>query len=308
MDLSNQSDQSPYLNDGIDVVPPSPPSGQRDLDFNQSPYLQDYNQDFNLNSLGSPSFNGSYYSPYSNHSELSFTGEHDLNLNIFDNDNIGLGLRTEYDPQDFDAPQPSSLLIYQDNDFMPQLLSAAKSDPRGSGSPYDHSSPSSNASGNDDNGDDRRSRASSVASNHANARNASPRLEVSQTFEAMTFHSPSFNAQPLPSVSHSPAPPPQPLSPPRLMMPDDQPMDIQAPPRINAPDGEGNMGGPSFNIVPATPVGGGASVANSAFRGTLETLHQGEHHFIVVVLQMAYISCHHGRINFRFAVATVVLR
>ncbi|KAJ3563819.1 hypothetical protein NP233_g8691 [Leucocoprinus birnbaumii] len=280
MDLSNPNETSPYIND-VDVVPPSPPSGQRDLDFNQSPYLQDYNQDFGLgNSLGSPSFHdGSYYSPYSNHSELSFGGEHDVSLNVFDSD-IGLGLRTEYDPNDFDAPQSSSLLIYQDNDFMPQYstLTASKTDLRNSNSPYDYSSPSSNASGNEDQTADKRSRASSVSSNHANnnAYNASPRLDVAQSFEAMTFHSPGLTTNQLPSVSHSPAPPSQPLSPPRLVMPDDQGGDNQGPPKINAPGGDDGMGGPSFNIVPATPIGGGSSAANpSLFQGTLETLPQG---------------------------------
>ncbi|KAF5359111.1 hypothetical protein D9756_003539 [Leucocoprinus leucothites] len=280
MDPSNQSDSSPYIND-VDVVPPSPPAGQRDLEFNHSPYIQDYNQDFALgNSLGSPSFHdGSYYSPYSNHSELSFGGEHDINLSVFDNDsNLGLGLRPEYDPADFDAPQSSALLIYQDNEFMPQynMLSASKSDPRNNNAPYDYSSPSSNASGNDDHPTDRRSRASSVSSNHANTFNASPRLDVAHSFEAMTFHSPGLTTERLPSVSHSPAPPPQPMSPPRLVMPDEQLGDHQGPPKINAPEGDSGMGGPSFNIVPATPIGGGSSAANpTTFQSTLETLPQG---------------------------------
>lgn len=283
--LPTQDDSSPYINE-VDVVPPSPLlSGQRDLDFHQSPYTQEYNQDFSLaNSLGSPSFNGSYYSPYSNHSELSFgTGEHDINLNIFDNDsNIGLGLRTEYDPTEFDGPQTSSssLLMYQDNEFMPQFatLTASQSDPRNNG-PYDYSSPSSNASGNDDHPNDKRSRASSVSSSHANANTytASPRLDVAQSFENMTFHSPSWGTEPLPQPSRSPAPPTKSLSPPRLVMPDDHTGETQAPPKINAPDGDGGLGGPQFNIVPATPVGGGASVANQVpNQATLATLHQGE--------------------------------
>lgn len=279
--LSNQND-SPYINE-VDVVPPSPLSAQRDLDFNQSPYIQDYNQDFSLaNSLGSPSFNGSYYSPYSNHSELSYGGDHDINLNVFESDtNIGLGLHTEYDPTEFDGPQSSSssLLIYQDNEFMPHFstLTASKSDLRGNNAPYDYSSPSSNASGNDDHPTDQRSRASSVSSNHANTYTASPRLEVAQSFENMTFRSPHWGTEPLPQASHSPAPPSKPLSPPRLMMPDDHPGDAQVPPKINAPDGDGGLGGPQFNIVPATPVSGGASVANPVpFQPTLEALHQGK--------------------------------
>ncbi|KAF9447398.1 hypothetical protein P691DRAFT_623928, partial [Macrolepiota fuliginosa MF-IS2] len=227
------------------------------------------------NSLGSPSFNGSYYSPYSNNSELSYTGEHDINLNLFDNDsNIGLGLRTDYDPTEFDAPHGSSpsLLMYQDNEFMPQYstLTASKTDTRSNNAPYDYSSPSSNASGNDDQPADRRSRASSVSSSHAHAYSASPRLEVAQSFENMSFHSPGWGTEPLPQVSHSPAPAVKSLSPPRLLMPDDHSGDTQAPPTINAPDGDGGLGGPQFNIVPATPVGGGASVANPVpFQPTL---------------------------------------
>lgn len=282
--LSNQND-SPYINE-VDVVPPSPLSAQRDLDFRQSPYLQDYNQDFGLpNSLGSPSFspsfNGSYYSPYSDHSELSYGGEHDINLNIFDNDsNTGLGLRTEYDPTEFDGPQvtSSSLLIYNDNEFMPQystLTTTSKPDSRSGNPSYDYSSPSSNASGNED-PMDKRSRASSVSSNHANTYNASPRLDVAQSFENMSFRSPGWGTEPLPRVSPSPAPAPKPLSPPRLMMPDDHSGDGQEAPKINAPDGDGDIGGPHFNIVPATPVGGGSSVANQVpFQSSLETLHQG---------------------------------
>lgn len=281
--LSNQND-SPYINE-VDVVPPSPQSAQRDLEFRQSPYLQDYNPDFGLpNSLGSPSFspsfNGSYYSPYSDHSELSYGGEHDINLNIFDNDsNTGLGLRTEYDPTEFDGPQvtSSSLLIYNDNEFMPQystLTTASKQDSRSGNPPYDYSSPSSNASGNEDHVD-KRSRASSVSSNHANAYHPSPRLDVAQSFENMSFRSPGWGTEPLPRVSPSPAPP-KPLSPPRLMMPDDHSGDGQEAPKINAPDGDGDMGGPHFNIVPATPVGGGSSVANQVpFQSSLETLRQG---------------------------------
>ena len=196
---------SPYINE-VDVVPPSP-------------QLDSY-QDF-------PAFNDpSYYSPFSNHSELSFIGEHDLDLTVFDDP--AHTLLTDYDPADYDNPTASSLLVYQDNDYMP---------------PYNYASPSS------DNDDDKPSRASSVSYS------ASPRFDVAQSFEAMSFRSPAFPTESLP---HSP----QPLSPPRLFMPDDHLPDPQPLPKINAPDPDNGLGGLMLNIVPATPIGGGASAAN----------------------------------------------
>jgi hypothetical protein len=260
MDLS----QEEYIN--AVVVPPSPPRSAHDF---QSPYAQDYN-DLVANSIGSPSFHGSYYSPFSNHSELSFGNpEHDVNLNLIDNDPpIGLGLHTEYDPNEFDGSQtsPSSLLMYQDTEFMPQFnaLTASPSDLRGAS--YDYSSPSSNG----DPSSDRRSRASSISSNHANNNSYTPAsgLDVAQSFENLNVRSPNWSTDPLPSSKS--------MSPPRLMMPDDHSADVK-PPTINAPDGDGGVEGPQFNIVPATPVGGGASLANPiSTHPTLETLHQGE--------------------------------
>jgi len=199
---------SPYINE-VDVVPPSP-------------QLDSYHD--------LPPFNDpSYYSPFSNHSELSFIGEHDLDLAVFDDP--ARSLLTDYDPADYDNPTASSLLVYQDNDYM---------------APYNYASPSS------DNDDDRPSRASSVSYS------ASPRFDVAQSFEAMSFRSPAFPNESLP---HSP----QPLSPPRFFMPDDHLPDPQPLPKINAPDPDNGLGGGlMLNIVPATPIGSGASAANPA--------------------------------------------
>jgi hypothetical protein len=261
MDLAHDDS---YIN--AVVVPPSPPRSAHDF---QSPYPRDYN-DLVANSIGSPSFHGSYYSPFSNHSELSYGNpEHDVNLNLIDHDSpIGLGLHTEYDPNEFDGSQtsPSSLLMYQDTEFMPQFhnLTASPSDPRGVS--YDYSSPSSNG----DPSSDRRSRASSISSNHANNNSYTQPsgLDMAQSFENLNVRSPNWGTNPLPPIKS--------MSPPRLMMLDDRPADVK-PPTINAPDGDGGVDGPQFNIVPATPIGAGASVANSTpAHSTLETLHQGK--------------------------------
>ena len=240
------------------------------------------------------SYNGSYYSPYSQHSELSFSGE-DIQLQDFPN------TMNEYEPVDYDAPnQPTSLLMFtNDSDYMSPHFSPNNSSTR---SPFDHSSPSSNASGADENNlshldDIRRSRPSSVASNYPSPAlppspqpnfNPSPRL--SANFGNMSFHTPNWNTVPLPQVSpnlnaQSPLPVPKAQSPPRLLMPDEQQQQQhqqqQNVPIINAPqDDDDMMDGPQLRIVPATPVsGGGAGRANVPFQTTLSTLSQGEIHF-----------------------------
>ncbi|TFK36700.1 hypothetical protein BDQ12DRAFT_724885 [Crucibulum laeve] len=77
--------------------------------------------------------------------------------------------------------------------------------------------------------------------------------------------------------------PMKPPSPPRLMMPD------QEPPTINAPDGMGG-GGPQLHIVPATPIsGGGAGREPVPFQTRLETLHQSEY-FLLSSSIFYYIS------------------
>lgn len=137
------------------------------------------------------SYNGSYYSPYSQHSELSFSGD-DIQLQDFPNP------MNEYEPLDYDPPtdQPTSLLMFTNNsDYMSPHFS-----PNNRSTPFDHSSPSSNASGADENNithldDLRRSRPSSVASNYPSPAlpsspqptfNPSPRL--SANFEIGRAH------------------------------------------------------------------------------------------------------------------------
>jgi hypothetical protein len=146
-------------------------------------------------------------------------------------------------------------------------------------SPFDYSSPSSNAGSNHESGPEHdipRSRASSVSSlNHP-----SPRLQVAQSLEGMSFHSPHWNPTQLP-IDPSMSPPQKPQSPPQLLIPDTStagPSFSQQTPSINAPSGDGGMvsTGPQLHIVPATPVSGGGAASQSVpFQTTLGTLHQG---------------------------------
>jgi len=163
------------------------------------------------------------------------------------------------------------------------------------GSPFDHVSPVSSPGLDDNNQGDRHSRASSVASNQPSPSTqqhgtrsprptfqASPRLDVLNSFGNMSVHTPSWGTQPLPN-SHSSQigtetlPQQQkPQSPPRLTMPAGMAFasEATAVPKINAPDSKDDM---MFNIVPATPVvGGDAGVRQHApFQQTLSTLTQG---------------------------------
>ncbi|KAJ7745706.1 hypothetical protein B0H16DRAFT_1321719, partial [Mycena metata] len=150
------------------------------------------------------SHNGSSHnSPYSNHSELSFTGEPE-SFGLFEDEPAGGITVLDYDPSEYDATH-SSLLMFNDNgEYLPgaydhsQISSvpvAQGPDPRTA--PYDYSSPSSNNSGEDNNNNNtHRSRASSISSNpHISP---SPRMDVAQSFENMTFHSPNWGTDPLP--------------------------------------------------------------------------------------------------------------
>ncbi|KAJ7755467.1 hypothetical protein B0H16DRAFT_1458551 [Mycena metata] len=268
-------------------------------------YIADTDDAFQINidpleytNLGSPpfphtpSYNGSYHnSPYSNHSELSFTGEQE-SFGLFEDEPAGGISVPDYDPAEYDPPQ-SSLLMFNDNgEYLPgaydhaQLSSVPVSqrpDPRSA--PYDYSSPSSNDSGEDANNNNNnnnmnahRSRASSISSNpHISP---SPRMDVAQSFENMTFRSPNWGTDPLPRDRPTSPNMQKPQSPPRLLMPDDEHAVHGAggftPPTINAPEGDGV--GPRLHIVPATPVsGGGAGSAGAgpSFQSGLETLHQG---------------------------------
>ena len=234
------------------------------------------------------SYNGSYYSPYSQHSELSETGD-DIILQNFP------GSMNDYEPLDYDPPNqaPSLLMFTNDSDYMSPHFSPNN---RSTRSPFDHSSPSSNASGADESNiahldDPRRSRPSSVASNYPSPAipsspqpnfDPSPRLSVN--FGNMSVHTPNWSNVPLPQLSpnlnaQSPLPAHKPQSPPRLLMPDEQQQQQQQTvPIINAPHGDDDMmDGPQLCIVPATPVsGGGAGRAGVPFQTTLSTLSQGE--------------------------------
>ncbi|KAK7033471.1 hypothetical protein R3P38DRAFT_3504487 [Favolaschia claudopus] len=216
-------------------------------------YIADEGNDFRIQldsadaafNLGSPqfphtpSYNGSYHnSPYSGHSELSFSGG---DLGLFEEE---AAVVPEYDPSEYDPPQSSSLLMFNDTDY--SFSSVPVNVERGAS--YDYSSPSSTGSG------EQRSRASSIS------QSGSPRMNVAQAFDNMTFRSPNWGTDPLPRDR---PPSPHPKSPPRLM----------TAPIINAPEGDGL--GPRLHIVPATPVsGGGAASAAVPFQTSLETLRE----------------------------------
>lgn len=126
---------------------------------------------------------------------------------------------TEYNPADFDHSPSGSLLMI--NDYP---------------SYYDAPTPSEHS--------------------HSQSPHLPPAsLDVAQSFENMSFHSPGWGNAPLPESGGGGKPP----SPPRLLMPEDQTYGVP-PPTINAPDGDGSVGGPHLRIVPATPVSGGNTV------------------------------------------------
>jgi hypothetical protein len=271
-------------------VPPSPPQLESVFDY----------LDSTAPLITSPpiphtsSYNGSYYSPYSQHSELSFSGD-DIQLQDFSNS------MDDYQPLDYDAPnQPSLLMFTSDSDYMSPHFSP---NDRSTRSPFDHSSPSSNASAADENNlahldDLRRSRPSSVASNYPSPAlppspqptfHPSPRL--STNFGNMTVHTPTWNTDPLPQIAPNlnTQPVHKSQSPPRLLMPDGQQQQQQQQniPIINAPLNDDDvMDGPQLCIVPASPVGGGdVGRANVPFQNTLN---QGE--FSIFLLRSALIG------------------
>ncbi|KAF9533969.1 hypothetical protein CPB83DRAFT_417700 [Crepidotus variabilis] len=145
----------------------------------------------------------------------------------------------------------------------------------------------------------------------------SPRLDVVNSFGNMSVHTPNWGAQSLPQGGHSPNVQSQglpqgsqkPLSPPRLSMPPSMAFESEstAVPTINAPDegdghdnnGNGGLrsagngpGGPSFNIVPATPVSGGVSHARQGvqFQQSLGTLPQGKSEYTVIFIFRSHPS------------------
>lgn len=229
-------------------------------------------------------------SPFSVVSDLDYTeffpAENDNQVG----DNYGFS-HNSYSPHQYDAPNSSSLLIFEEPEYMINSEDPF-SRPYDRRSPYDHSSPSSNAGSNHgaDSGpepDITRSRASSVSS----LAHPSPRLQVAQTLESMSFHSPHWNHQPLPP-DPTMSPPHKPQSPPQLLIPDTagaSSSGFQGAPSINVPKGEGGLmpSGPQLHIVPATPVSGGGAASQSVpFSKTLQTLHQGNHLPVFVNLRM----------------------
>ncbi|KAJ7757753.1 hypothetical protein DFH07DRAFT_919579 [Mycena maculata] len=282
--MDPQHQDQDYIAD-VDFQPPSPENYHISLDPHDSA--------FEYSNLGSPpfphtpSYNGSYHnSPYSNHSELSFTGEQE-SFGLFEDEPAGGIAVPDYDPSEYDPPQ-SSLLMFNDNDYMPGPYDPAHitsvpvpggPDHRGGG-PYDYSSPSSNGGGDSGEESKRCSRASSISSNHIAP---SPRMDIAQSLGEMNFRSPNWGTEPLPGGNRPGSPHGQkPQSPPRLLMPDNTGGNSGpgfAPPTINAPEGDGGVVGPRLHIVPATPVsGGGAASTAVPFQQSLETLHQGSSH------------------------------
>ncbi|KAG6820082.1 hypothetical protein H0H93_005511 [Arthromyces matolae] len=144
MDDLHSNEGSGYIN--VDLQPPSPRDPQLTL--------------YEFNPTGSP---------FSDHSELSFT-DHQLGP-IFDS----------YDPTDFDGPHSAnSLLMFNEYE-----------------SYYRSPSPSGS-----DNNDDNRSHASSASSTHTTYH--SPNMGVAHSFEGLTFSSPHWASEQLPKA---PSPP-----------------------------------------------------------------------------------------------------
>ncbi|GLB40533.1 putative zinc finger, C2H2 type [Lyophyllum shimeji] len=192
----------------------------------QPPSPQDPQQ-LELYSDFNPDYSADYTgSPFSSHSDISFTNEQLAPL------------YEGYDPSDYDNPHSgNSLLMFDD---------AASSDYLN----Y-YRSPSPGSDVNEDN----HSRASSASSTHTTF-HSTPNMTVAHSFEGLSFNSPNWGTQALPP--HHKAP-----SPPRLLMPEQQPPII-----INAPDDQENSDmGPRLQIVPATPVSGGDGVVNISSQG-----------------------------------------
>jgi hypothetical protein len=276
-----RADSSPYLND-LDYQSTSPSNKPLDLP-GTSPF-----DSYEFNHLSpafphTPSYNGSYQnSPYSGHSELSYDPDGPEAFGLFQDDRNNVASHDEYDPSEYDPPNSSSLLMFDDqyldhnNPHVSLSVTPALFDNRSPNS-FDHSSPSSNGAG-----DEPRSRASSVSSNNPHLPASSPRLDVAHSFENLHFESPNWQPRKLPG-DRGISPPRKPQSPPQLLIPDTSPatrsLFPQEPPMINAPDGDGGFtsSGPQLHVVPATPVSGGGAASQAVpFQSTLKTLHQGK--------------------------------
>ncbi|KJA16203.1 hypothetical protein HYPSUDRAFT_207258 [Hypholoma sublateritium FD-334 SS-4] len=221
-------DGSPYITN-FDLVPPSPTRSVH----------HDYDAPFDGPPVTSPpfapphtpSYNGSYYnSPFSQHSELSFTGD-ELDYELLQG--IAHMQDIDYEPSDYDPAHPASggLLMFAGDggDYPSATLDGVASPPLGGGltadiahrgSPFDRSTPS-------DNGDDaahppfapsagapyphpyspdapgRHSRASSVASHSPSPGPAYPHHHTASGGQQQRF-SPSPSPQPSPHIAPFP--------------------------------------------------------------------------------------------------------
>lgn len=290
MELVGQ-DASPYLNEFDFNHSPSPSSAQHNISPHSYDGFDFTNQNQSPHFPHTPSYNGSFQnSPYSGHSDLSFGPGEPTDFSLFDAPPPGVQIREDYDPSEYDPPNSTGLLMFG-GEFMSDLnnqsghvsVSVTPADlDQISPHSFDYSSPSSNGGGESGGDPERRSRASSVASN-PHPSSSSPRLDVTQNFENMRFESPRWGAHPLPH-DRAMSPPEKPNSPPQLLIPDSSSpsandMFPQSPPTINAPAGDGGVigSGPQLHIVPATPVsGGGGSSQTVPFQQTLEELRQSK--------------------------------
>lgn len=264
---------SPYLQDSADFQPSSSTSAQFDIpavDSVYDPYTFEsgYHQD-NAHFPHTPSYNGS---PFSQYSDLPSFGNGDTPdaLNLFEDNPSGITISEEYDPAEYDLPDSSSLLTFDDSYMSrvdphnPHVSITPPAYDRSSPTAYDHASPASS------NGleDDHLSRGSSSSSYmHPNS---PPLGDFAANFESLHFESPNWSNAQLPKGDRSSPPAQKPQSPPQLVIPDiASPATTvhDEPPIINAPDGDGGMpSGPQLHIVPATPIsGGGGPVQNVPF-------------------------------------------
>ena len=223
-----------------------------------------------------PSYNGSYQnSPYSSYSDLPPIEGTDDALGLFPDNPSGISITEEYDPSEYDVPSSGNPLLIDDHFMNGAHVSVSVTPPLNdysSPNAFDHASPAS-SNGLDD---DVRSHASSGSSY---MHPSSPRPDISQTFQDLSFRSPAWPQGSLPDDRRSP-PLSKPQSPPQLLIPDTTSpggADGHSPPTINAPDGDGGlMGGPTLQIVPATPVsGGGVTAQNVPFQDSLGNLQPG---------------------------------
>lgn len=262
---------SPFIREQPDFHPSSSTSATFDINHSESPYLVDsyaFDQDYPQDSghfPHTPSYNGSYQnSPYSVLSDLPNFDNADGpdSLALFDDNPSGISITEEYDPSEFDVPNGSGLITF-DEHFMSTdaQVSVSITPPSydNAPSPYDHASPASSNGADDD-----RSRASSSSSYMPP--NSPPLNDFTQNFESMHFESPSWSTSQLPQDRRSPPANQKAHSPPQLVIPDiSSPATTvhDEPPTIIAPEGDGMPAGPQLHIVPATPISGGGGVTQT---------------------------------------------